>query len=418
MHRRFTFPLSVSIRGKVLSLANWSEGGALVPTDPNFFQEKRIEHAELLIPCSDGMYSLPLQLLPLRQTAQGWGCQFLDLPPREQAILRFFSEIVLRGDSVLMSELDSAGKLANAITPLPPPVEAPAKAKDEPGLFAKLLLIPVKHLALLLSLLVIIGLLAYFIVPYVGGNVMKKLTRGTHLETVAESRIDAAKLGVKDLENKIQSIQDMLSTGRLAATGSTLRPEQIQALEMSKSQLETEREMALVHLRVLQANLDLIRAGDFLIEEAVFAGYNTDSRISPAPYVSDVLSDLSTGGVGPPQTEEDRAKFERVARARLSQAEFSKDSVTVRRQALERIVERAEKAGIASALPQNTLDLMKRDLALLQIEENRLADTISLLKANVEAVEAGNFTYEMQLLQKFDPRPAATSGSQEAPMVQ
>lgn len=413
MHRRFTYPLSISLDGNVYPLVNWSEGGVLVSMPSLSLHKEQHVYGELMIPCADGMYSLPVQLCPLRETSEGWACKFVDMPPRELAILKFFIEIVLRGDSVLMAELDGAGRIARNPDPKPPDA-TPSPLGDTPGTWQKLSRVPWKYTLLILSLLLLIGLLGFFIVPYIAGNVWQKLSKASNMETVAQSRVVAANLATQDLDNKIAAVESLLR-GDVAGTGGvTLRPEQKHALEIGLAQLLTEREMAQVHLQVLETNLELIRRGDFLIEESIFAGYNTDVRLSTPPYLSDILTDLSAGNRMFPQTAEDREKFGRVANARLSQARHNHQATAVKRQTLEVIVGRAEKAAAASALPQNTLDLMKRDLELLRIEEQRLDDIIVLLEENVQAVKDGNFTYELQLLQKFDPRTGSGISTQDS----
>lgn len=410
MHRRFTFPLTMSLRGRVYPLVNWSEGGVLAAVDRTLLQQNVVEFAELLLPCSDGIYSLPVQLKPLRATAEGWACQFVDLPSREQAILRFFAEILLRGDGVLMSELDAAGKITQHVVAAVPPPKEDAKTARELVLPMGIR-IPMRHAVLIGALVLVVAILGYFVLPMVGAGIMRKFTKQDHLEAVAAGRVEAARLGIQDLDQKIAAVEEFLERG--APGGITpLRAEQRRALEVGLEQLKTEREMARVHLGVLETNLEMIRKGDFLLEEAVFSGYETDTRLKQAPYLSEVLNDLALSSRTSPQSEEDRSKFVRVAEARLAQARFAYDSVSTRRETLEKIVARAEMAGNASAFPQNTLDLLRQDLRLLEIEQARVNDTIGLLEANLEAVKKGNFTYEMQLLQRFDPRIMPASGSQ------
>jgi len=420
MHRRFTFPLSISLDGQVFPLVNWSEGGVLVSMPGGSFQKDQRVSGELMIPCLDGMYSLPVELCPLRKTEEGWACQFVDMPPRELGILRFFIEIVLRGGNVLMAELDGAGRIARNPAPKPPG-EPSSGVQASSGNLARLIRVPLKYALLIASLVFVISLLGYLIVPYIAGNVWQKLSKASNMETVAQSRIVAANLALQDLDNKIAGVENLLRgsmSGQEAQGEVTLRPEQKHALEIGLAQLLTEREMAQVHLQVLEANLELIRKGDFLIEESVFSGYNTDVRLTTPPYLSDILTDLAAGSRMTPQTPEDREKFARIADARLAQAQHNLEAARVKRQTLETIVERAEKAAAASAIPQNTLDLMKRDLELLRIEEQRLDDIILLLEENVKAVREGNFTYELQLLQKFDPRIGPGISTQESPTVQ
>jgi hypothetical protein len=414
MHRRFTFPLSISLRGQVYPLINWSEGGVLIAVAPSALEKDILQHAEVLISCSDGMYSLPVQISPIRLTSEGWACKFVDLPAREQAILRFFADIVLRGDGVLMAELDAAGKLAHNVIATPPPKEEPPVLASGPFAFLQ---VPWRYVGLIMGLIVTVGLLAFVVVPYIGANVIKKFTKGEHLEVVARARVQAAQLSIADLEQKIRLVQSFLSEAQPGGT-IPLRPEQIRALQVGLEQLETEREMALVHLGVMEKNLALIKKGDFLIEEAVFSGYNTDARLTQMPFLDTILNDLAVSGRSAPTSPESLAGFQKVAGVRLSQARFALETVEVKRDTLEKIVARAEAAGAASAFPQNTLDLMRRDLELLRIEEQRLADTIGLLEDNVRAVQEGNFTYETQLLQRFDPRILPSTGAQSPPSTE
>lgn len=90
----------------------------------------------------------------------------------------------------------------------------------------------------------------------------------------------------------------------------------------------------------------------------------------------------------------------------------------IRHEALQKIVDRAVRAGEASALPQNTVDLMKRDLDLLGVETRRLESLCQLLEQNVHAVQQGNYTFEIQLLQKFDARPLGEIPALDAPATQ
>lgn len=406
LHRRLTFPLNLSLHGKVFPLVNWSLGGMLIRCGESEIRRDTPENGEILIPCSDGVYSLNVRFTGVRRTPEGWGVQFVDLPPRERSIIHFYADALLRGEMVAMEELDEAAKIPAA--PIVPPGLAPlvsntlptdADAETEEGMWERLRQVPSRHWLLLSILTTVVIVIGFFVIPYLVGSVHKKFARPAEFLKIAESRVAAAEIGLRDIDQKIVTVREMLT----GPEQSSLTSEQRRALELGLAQLEIEREMARVHLGVLETNRDLIKKGDLLIEESIFSGYNTDTRSVPAPYLDQVVSSISANRNSVPQSPEERKKFEAVAQARVRQAEFSLNSTTIKRKALADIVTRAEKAGPASALPQNTLEILKRDLALLEIEEKRLEDVLALLRDNLEAVKKGSFTYETQLLQKFDP---------------
>jgi len=415
LHRRVTFPLHLSTGGQMFAVINWSVGGILVDAGNHVLRLGRVENGELLIPCTDGVFSLSVRFQPVRHAAQGCGCQFVDLPLREQAILHYYVDAVTEGRPTSMEELDEAGQNGRATLLAPAPASTPPSEPSEPATTAVPPSLARRRRVMIGVMGLILALIGFFVLPYVGGSIMKKFTRPGEYLKVAESRVEAAQLNIRDLDRKIASLNELMAGNQGMGT---LHAEQVRILELGLGQLQTERDMAAVHLRVLEANRDLIEKGDFLIEETIFSGYNTDSRLSPAPYLTEVLTDLAAGRRMEPRTVEDREKFSLIAQARLEQAQHSLEAVRIRQASLAAIVERAEKAGIASALPLNKLDEMRRDQALYGVEEKRIESLIALLQENVAAVASGNFIYETQLLQRFDPRPLMEMSRTDVSTVQ
>lgn len=419
LHRRLNYPVNFSFQGRVFTLRNWSVGGMFFPMESDLLQLGRAESGEMIIPCSDGIFSLPVHFKAVRETPEGWGCQFLDLPPREQAILHFYAEALQQGNLIRMEELDAAGRVTPPEPAPLPPVLSPAARTERMSadsfVSQKWNSHFYRRIYLIAGLGLVLAILAFVVVPYIGRVVLNKFNRPSEYLKVAESRVEAARLNLRDIEQKKNSIQKLLGS---ESSGIALHPEQRLALELSLTQLSTEEEMAAVHLRVLEANRDLIQRGDFLIEESIFSGYNTDSRLSQAPYLSDVLQTLVSGRQAGPANAADQSKYELIAQTRLEQAQHALESVRIRHEALQKIVDRAVRAGEASALPQNTVDLMKRDLDLLGVETRRLESLCQLLEQNVHAVQQGNYTFEIQLLQKFDARPLGEIPALDAPATQ
>ncbi len=142
-----------------------------------------------------------------------------------------------------------------------------------------------------------------------------------------------------------------------------------------------------------------------------FTNPNWLERPDPAPFVTKMLQDLGfvdqTGKEKPAELD----KYLIVAEARVKQAETSLESTRVRRETLEKMLKRVDEAGPKAGFPQNQIDLMRRDVALMKLEEDRLTETLKVLNDNVNAVKSGNLIYESKLLQRFDAEPTRSLGT-------
>ena len=108
----------------MIRVKNWSTGGVFLSDSEDTFQGDRIEEGEMLMPCADGIFILPVQIQPLHRKSGGLGCQFVDMPPRERAILHAYADFVTRGQSVTIALLEDSAR-----TPLP---TEPGNAAAEP----------------------------------------------------------------------------------------------------------------------------------------------------------------------------------------------------------------------------------------------------------------------------------------------
>ncbi len=130
-YRRLTSPMTASIGGKVLTVKNWSPGGMLVDADPDILRRDVIEAGELLIPCTDGIYMLPVQVQPVRWQGSECGCQFVDMPPRERGILHFYADMVMRGEPASVDDLEKAGKITVSTDPPPESILEPKESEKK-----------------------------------------------------------------------------------------------------------------------------------------------------------------------------------------------------------------------------------------------------------------------------------------------
>jgi hypothetical protein len=164
----------------------------------------------------------------------------------------------------------------------------------------------------------------------------------------------------------------------------------------------------------LQADVEAVKKGDFFFEQSVLGGYGTEHHTDPVPYLTEILADIAQDAKSSPRQTEDRQKYVLVAEDRVKQAQYQLHSVELQRQALEAIVARCADPAHKGALPENSLDLTRRDIALLDMDAGRLRDLLTLLEANLTAARNGNFVFETNLLQRYDPdlmRPAPSTAN-------
>lgn len=411
-YRRLTSPMNVSLGHKVYSVTNWSPGGMLVPTQPGVLEKGRVEDGELLIPCSDGVFLMRVQVLPLHQAGEAWGCRFVDMPPRERAIFHFYADAITRGLTLSITQLEESGKLTSPDAQ--PSIPASLKEAVEVSWFRSLFQMSGKRVALILGMLVIIALVGSFVVPHFAANLMQKKNAKAEYLRAAKTRLQNGELSLSDLGAKIEIVRGLLGGGNTA--NSTVNPEQSRILELGLRQLETEKEVLTEHVNALRSDIESTEQSRFFFINP-FLRDSVETRSDPAPYVTAILRDLSSPNGLEPRGQVEIDKYLLIAESRVKQAEISLSSAKVKRESLERIVKRVNDAGSAAGFPQNQLDLMKRDAELLRLEEERLTDMLRLLNDNVAAVKAGNFIYETKLLQRFDSQPVRSVDSTESNLV-
>jgi len=407
-YRRLTSPMNVSVGGRVLPTANWSPGGILVRTEAESFVKDRIDAGELLIPCLDGIFSVAVQIHPIHRSAAGWGCKFVDMPPRERAILHFFADSVARGVSVYMGELDEAGQAAQA---LEPPPAAVLEEETSPPVSRALARFPIKRIAVVAALLLAIGGIGSFVVPYFLASLLNKLNAKNEYLEVANGRLQTAELSLADLDAKIGLVQKLLREDEgKGAMGSDQR----RLLELGLSQLQTEQKMKSLRVKMLRDNVSAVQKGSFFFEQSSLLDNSAnDLKSDSAPYLSEILNDRSAASRLEPRTTEEANKFLLVAQTRVKDAEYARKSTQIRREALEKIVSRAVQSGPLATFPLNQLDLMRRDIALYKVEEDRLANLLTLLHDNVSAIQRGDYTYELRLLQRYDPQSSKAADAND-----
>jgi len=402
-YRRLTSPMNVSIGHKVYSVANWSPGGMLVPVESGILEKGRIEDGELLIPCADGVFLMRVQVLPLHISGDGWGCRFVDMPPRERAIFHYYADAIARGMTLSIQQLEDSGKSPELThAPLPASLEGDQKRLQRP---------PLKRVILIGALLVVIAIVGSTVVPHFAANLMQKKNAKLEYLQAAKTRLQNGELALSDIGAKIEIVRGLLGNGQKSK--SSVNAEQARILELGLRQLETEKGVLAEHLQALRENIENTERSRFFFVNP-FLRDTVDSRADPAPYVTAILRDLSANNGLEPRGQIEIDKYLLIAESRVKQAEISLNSARVKRESLERIVKRVDDAGAAAGFPLNQLELMRRDAELLRLEEERLTNMLTLLNDNVEAVKAGNFIYETKLLQRFDSQPTRSVDGTES----
>lgn len=395
--------MNVSIGNKVYSVTNWSPGGMLVTTDPGVLEKGRIEEGELLMPCTDGVFLLRVQIHPLHWQGAGCGCRFVDIPPRERAILHHYADAVARGISLNITQLEESGRFATYDSP---PPEATLEKHQPASRTQRFLRMSPKRALMMGALAIVILLAGSYVVPHFVANVVQKGNAKAEYLRAAKTRLQNGELALSDLSAKIEIVRGLLSKGKSA--NGTANTEQIKILELGLKQLSTERDVLSEQLDSLRTNIEDTENSRFFFINP-FLSTTAESRADPAPYVTSILRDLASSNGMEPRGQGEIDKYLLVAESRVKQAEYTLSAAKIKREALEKIVKRVTTAGSAAGFPANQLDLMKRDMELLKLEEERLTDLLILLQDNVTAVKAGNFTYELKLLQKFDSQPTRAS---------
>ena len=405
-YRRIQNPLNVSLGGQVHRAVNWSPGGVLLEIPGALLAKERLESADLLLPCTDGIQSVPVTLRPVRESHTGWGCDFIDLTPRTTAILTTYADAVLHGFSVSLAELERAGE-----NPAGPEAESAHLLEEPPRSTVAIFWsrFPLKRLLFAFVFLLLIAAIGSLVVPFFMNRFLSRMKEGDGYLEVASSRLRTAEITVEDLDAKIRTVRSILDPSTPGASRLPISPEQKRMLELGLAQLENERRMVEVHMDIFRANVASIRKGNYFFEQAVLHNYGTESHTDPAPYITQILTDIAVSSRIEPHTDDDIRKYLLVAHARVQQAEFELKSSQVQREALEKILARAVGQRQSGALPYNSIELMQRDIALLRLDEARLEQMLTVLRDNVAAVQKGNFMYETNLLQRFDPQPLRTT---------
>ncbi len=404
-YRRLKTPLTARIGGQPHHALNWSPGGVFLEIPTTRLSQNRLEAAELLLPCTDGVQSVPVTLRPVRQTSSGWGCDFIDLTPHTTAVITTYADAMLHGFSITLAELEHAAQ-----NPAHIDGDASHLLEEPPRPSAAIFWdrIPFKRLLFALAFVVLITAIGSLVVPFFVKRFMTRMKEGDGYLEVARSRVETAEISLSDLDAKIRTVQSILDP-KGSASHLPVSPEQRQMLQLGLDQLQNERQMVKVHMNIFQANVASIQKGNYFFEQSVLHTYGTDSHTDPAPYITQILTDIAVSSRIEPHTPDDVQKYLLVARARVQQAEFELQSSRVQRTALEKILSRATSQRQNGTLPYNSIELMNRDIELLKLDESRLTQMLAVLRDNVAAVQKGNFMYETNLLQRFDPQPLRTT---------
>lgn len=405
-YRRLQTPLNISVCGQVCAATNWSPGGIVFEATDLQLAKDVPQPAELLLPCSDGVFSLPVQICPARQTPRGWGCKFLDVPRRESAILHQYADAIFHGFTVTIAELETAGRQH---------LQAEDTSMlEEPQGSRWALRTPLKRLLVVCALLALIAAVGSIAVPFFLTRVKSRLNEGDYYLKIAQSRLRTAQLSIDVIDAKIATTKELLAecSGPNPQVPIPLKEQKM--LHLGLNQLNAERQMLDVHLGILQADVEAVKKGDFFFEQSVLGGYGTEHHTDPVPYLTEILADIAQDAKSSPRQTEDRQKYVLVAQDRVKQAQYQLHSIELQRQALEAIIARCADPAHKGALPENSLDLTRRDIALLDMDAGRLHDLLTLLEANLSAAKNGNFVFETNLLQRYDPdlmRPAPSTAN-------
>ncbi len=402
--RRLQSPLNASVCGRICRALNWSPAGLFLEIPGSALTQGRLETAELLLPCADGIYSASVTLRPLRETGSGWACDLIDLPPSVQAALVAYADAMIHGFSVTLAELRRA-------TDDPRSHEDFVHLLEEPPHSAWSVFwhrVPLKRILFAAVFLMLIVGVGSLVVPFFVKRFMTRMKEGDGYLEVAQSRIRTGDIALRDLDAKIKTVKSILDP-QGGGSHLPISLEQKQMLQLGLDQLENERRMVDVHMDIFRSNLALIRKGNYFFEQSVLHNYGTESHTDPAPYITQILTDIAVSSRIEPHSPDDVKKYLLVAQARVKQAEFELKSSQVQRAALEKILARSTSPRQNGVLPFNSIELIHRDIDLLKLDEERLEEMLAVLRDNVRAVENGNFMYETNLLQRFDPQPLRTA---------
>jgi hypothetical protein len=399
--------MSISVGGKVCAARNWSPGGIFFDAAGLELTEGVPQPSELLLPCADGIFSLPVQISPARRSEHSWSCQFTDIPRRESAILHHYADAIFHGFSVTIPELDAAGRR--------PVQESSALLEDPPASWWSVTTWggPFKRVLIVGIFIGLIAAIGSFAVPFFLKRVKSRLSEGVYYEKIAMSRLSTAQLSRDVLDAKLATTKDLLAECSGPNPLIRISDEQKKMLQLGLSQLNAERKMLDVHMSILQADVEAVRKGDFFFEQSVLGGYGTEHHTDPVPYLTEVLADIAQDAKVSPRQSEDRQKYVMVAEDRVKQVRYQLGSLALQKKSLQAIVARC-RAQSDGTLAKNSIELTQRDIDLLDMDENRLRELATLLNANLNAVKAGNFIFETNLLQHYSPemtRPAPASAT-------
>lgn len=405
MSRRLTSPMSVSVGDQVFSARNWSTGGVLVAEVGTALERGRVDAGELLMPCSDGMYVLAVQLMPVHLRGGDAGCRFVDMPPRERGALHFYADRTIEGGVATIAEVEAAARVAKDTTPQE--VESKtAPAAATPAWRQSLFRLP-KRILVVGGLLAMILVIAALTIPSLReAKWMRGLTRQQFLE-LAGMRWEAERDALAGVESTIAQVGKILAgqlQGHIQLDGN-----QIKLYQQGLQRLERERDELTKRVRSIEAEKEKAVASRFFVPNPLSDVYK-DPRPDPVPFITLALQDNAVlagsapvvGTAPQPVDAIHIEKYTRVAEARLREAELALESTKVRRNALNKILERVAAAGPEGGFPLNQQELMTRDAQLLELEETRLEAVMVVLRDNLESVRSGNFIYETKLLERFD----------------
>ncbi|OJU98946.1 MAG: hypothetical protein BGO12_17630 [Verrucomicrobia bacterium 61-8] len=376
----------------------------LVDADPDILRRDVIEAGELLVPCTDGIYMLPVQVQPVRWQGAECGCQFVDMPPRERGILHFYADSVMRGEPVSVDDLEKAGKITV-------PTDAPPESILEPDEPQKkrFKLTPWMRRGLVVAglLLAMLGVALVWMPGLLDGLKARALSRSDFV-LEARTRLLTEKAAMASLDERIRNVNELLGSGM--RDGERLANQQVRLLQGGLKRLEQERDVVQKRIAFMEDEIESAAGSRFFLPKA-FTNPNWAERPDPAPFLTKMLQDLGFIDQLGKEKPAELDKYLIVAEARVKQAETALESTRVRRETLEKMLKRVDDAGPKAGFPQNQIDLMRRDVSLMKLEEDRLTETLKVLNDNVNAVKSGNLIYESKLLQRFDAEPTRSLGT-------
>jgi hypothetical protein len=400
--RRLTSPMTVNIGGRVLTVKNWSTGGLLMQAD--VFEKDRIEEGELLMPCRDGVFVLPVQIHPIHWQSGFCGCRFVDMPPRERSILHAYADFIIRGQSATVTQLEES---ARAVLPGEEPPASLAETADIPAWRRFILRMHVRRLMIIAALLLAIGTIASMAIPAITHKFSTMSWSRDEFLKRSQAALDEQQAALAEVNDDIDKVNNLLGSSLNGVAN--INNEQLRLLREGLRKLEAQRKAIEESSRSLSEKIADAQNARFYVANP-FSGMFDKAFDDPAPFMADFLKNMNLNGRIEIHSEAEIQKYLLVAQARVKQAQAALDSTRTKREALERILKRVDEAGQQAGFPLNQRELMERDVQLLRIEEDRLTNVLAMLNDNVEAVKKGNFIYEKNLLQKFDSEPTHSLG--------